>query len=73
MNEVMINVKGLEIEDLFKKDLVTIEELVDELTNLKYEKEHNVEEYKELVRDVEDNYRPISQEEQYDINENYFS
>lgn len=64
MNEVMINVKGLEIEDLFKKDLITIEELVTELKNLKYENEHNIEEYKELVKDIEQNYRPLTYEEQ---------
>lgn len=37
MEEVFINVKGLEIENLFKQDLVSIENLVAELVEAMYE------------------------------------
>ena len=47
MEEVYINVKGLTIEDLFKKDVVSVDDLVAKLEEQMYDIEELEEELKE--------------------------
>lgn len=47
MEEVFINVKGLTIEDLFKKDVVSVNDLVAKLEEQMYDIEELEEELKE--------------------------
>lgn len=53
MENIMINIKGLEIEELFEKDLVSVEDLLGELRDLKYRihcLEEEIEDLKEWKR-----------------------
>lgn len=52
MEEVFINVKGLTIEHLFSKDVVSVDDLVDKLDEQMYE----IEELKEQLRQEKINY-----------------
>ena len=52
MEEVFVNVKGLTIEDLFKKDAVSVDDLVAELEELMFENE----DLKEKLRQEEIKY-----------------
>ena len=47
MEDVFINVKGLTIEDLFKKDVVSVDDLVAKLEEQMYDIEELEEELKE--------------------------
>ena len=47
MEEVFINVKGLTIEELFKKDVVSVDDLVAKLEEQMYDIEELEEELKE--------------------------
>lgn len=47
-------------------------QLEDENENLKNEIEHLTEKIQQIERDIEDNYKPISKAEQYDIYDNTF-
>ncbi len=57
MSEVFINVKGLEIEELFGTDIVTVEDLVSKLidmnieNNMLNEENTDLKEYKEQYCD----------------------
>lgn len=55
MEEVFINVKNLEIERLFKQDLVSVEDLVAELTEAMYE----IEGLKDRVAELEGIYEQV--------------
>lgn len=50
MEEVYINVKGLVIEDLFEKDLVSVDDLVAELE----EKMFDIERLEEEIKDMKE-------------------
>lgn len=50
MEEVFINVKGLTIEELFKKDVVSVDDLVAKLEEQMYDIEELEEELKERPR-----------------------
>ncbi len=50
MEEVFINVKGITIEDLFKKDVVSVDDLVAKLEEQMYYIEELEEELKERPR-----------------------
>lgn len=52
MEEVYINVKGLTIEDLFKKDVVSVDDLVAKLEEQMYD----IEELKEELRQEKNNF-----------------
>ena len=52
MEEVYINVKGLVIEDLFEKDLVSVDDLVAKLEEQMYD----IEELKEKLRQEKNNF-----------------
>lgn len=66
MNEVYIDMRKENewIRKYFNKDLVSIEELIGCIEDLDSEVERLEEKYEDLVRDVEDNYRPIPYDEQ---------
>ena len=53
MEEVYIKVKGLTIDTLFEKDLVSVDDLVAELEELMFENEELKEEIKEREEDYE--------------------
>lgn len=68
MNEVLINVKGLEIEDLFKdKDLVSVEELVSKLVDMQYD----IEELKSQIDRLE--HPDDGSDELYEAWKDYYS
>lgn len=75
MDEVYIKVKDTIFEDLFRnKDIVSIDEVLTELENLMYEKEHLEEQLSDLEKDVEENYehKKIDIYDYYGINERDF-
>ena len=50
----------------FNKDMVSMDELLDEMETLILDVDRLEEELHDLQQDLEDNYRPIPREEQYD-------
>lgn len=78
MNEVYINIKNMNecyikryMENQFKKDLVSVEEIISLLEDLKGEYDELEEQFEDFKKDVEDNYRPVSIREQIDYNERW--
>lgn len=69
--EVLINVKDCNNE-IFKKDLYTVDELIEIIEDLKYQIENLQEEKKEFEQQVEDNYRPLSAYELTGMSESDF-
>lgn len=58
---------------LFKnKDLISIDDLISCIEDLDSEVEDWKIKYEELQNDLEDNYRPISQAEQYEVSDRDF-
>ena len=55
------------IKHLPNKDLISIDDLINAIENLDGELEDWKLKYEELERDLEDNYKPISKAEQYEI------
>ena len=73
MNEVFIKIKGLEIEDLFKdKDLVSIDDLISKLADLKCDVSHWEEKYNDLENQVQEYYVRRSDYDIYGVSENDF-
>jgi predicted phage-related endonuclease len=64
MEQVLVNIKDDYCAKFFNKDLVSIDEILNKLSELEDEKEAVENELKELKQDVEDNYRPVSYAEQ---------
>lgn len=68
MNEIYIKTSSLPrdlVEQCFRyKDLITIEDLIDELDNALYEFNELKDEYENFKQNVEDNYRFVGQDEQ---------
>ena len=54
------------------KDLISIDDLINAIENLDGEVEEWQNKYEELQNDLQDNYRPISQAEQYDVSDRDF-
>lgn len=52
-----------------KKDLISVDDLIDCIENLDGEIDDLTTTIDDMERDIEENYRPISKEEQYDVNE----
>lgn len=50
----------------FKKDMVTFDEILSDYEDLIIENEELKEELEDLKEDLQENYRPISPEEQYE-------
>lgn len=51
---------GRYLQEEFKKDLISIDDLIGTIEELLADKEHWKEKYEDLVEDVEGNYRPLS-------------
>lgn len=54
-----------------EKDIISIWELLGYMQDLLYEVERLEEEYEDFKKDVEDNYKPVSVEEQIGWNHNW--
>lgn len=67
MEQIMIDIRN-EREYLKRqfegKDYITMEELLETIENIILDNERLEEELKDLQQDLEDNYKPISQNEQ---------
>lgn len=71
MNEVLVNIKGLDsVNKYFSKDLVSVEELIALIEDLDGDLEVLKEQIEDLKQDIEDNYKPISHWEEYGLNPN---
>lgn len=80
MEQVYIVIKDMNegylkryLDKRFKKDLVSIDEILGLIEDLIDEVEDWEEKYEDLERDLRDNYKPISASEMYDIDDRYFS
>lgn len=71
MNDVYIKKDDLNnwIAKYFKNDLISIDDMINVIENLDGEVEDWKMKYEELCNDLQDNYRPISQAEQYEISD----
>lgn len=69
--EVLINVKDCNNE-IFKKDLYTVDELIEIIEDLKYQIENLQEKNEELKQQIEDNYRPLNAYELTGMSEDDF-
>ena len=72
MKEVYIIVKWLEIEELFNKDLVSVDELCEKIIELKMENDRLEEKIEDLENNLKDNYRPIDNYSLYGVSEKEF-
>jgi hypothetical protein len=72
MERIMINLEEDFCRRYFKKDIVTISEVLEKLVELDEEVDKIKEAYQELENDLRDNYRPISVMEQVGISERDF-
>ncbi len=59
-------------EYFYGKDIVSIEDLIGALEDLDSDYKNLEEKFEDFKRDVEDNYRPISPEEMYGIDDKDF-
>lgn len=64
MEQVLVNIKDDYCAKFFKKDLVSIDEILNKLYELDNEIDSLKEELEDLKDDVRDNYRPVSYAEQ---------
>lgn len=78
MEQIYINIKDMNecytkryLQETFKKDLVSISELIGLIEDLKGDYDSLEEQYDDLKQDMEDNYKPVSYEEQIDYNRNW--
>lgn len=78
MNQVYINIKDMNecylkryLQEQFKKDIVSIDEILGLLEDLKGDYDSLEEEFEDFKQDVEDNYKPVSYEEQIGYNRNW--
>lgn len=69
--EVLINVKDCDNE-IFKKDLYTVDELIEIIEDLKYQIENLQKKNEELKQQIEDNYRPLNAYELTGMSEDDF-
>lgn len=60
------------IDKHFEKDLVSVDDLISCIEGLDSEIESQKEEYEQLEKNIKENYRPISLEEQYNIDDRWF-
>lgn len=72
MENILINLEEQFHRRYFKKDIVTLEEILEKIEELDDEVEKLRETYQELENDVKDNYRPISTMEQIGMSERDF-
>lgn len=72
MERIMINLEEDFCRRYFKKDIVSLSEILEKLVELDEEVDKIKEAYQELENDVRDNYRPIPVTEQVGISERDF-
>lgn len=72
MENILINLEEQFHRRYFKKDIVTLEEILEKIEELDDEVEKLRETYQELENDVKDNYRPIPVLEQVGISDRDF-
>lgn len=72
MEEVYVNVKNTMLEELFDKDLVSIEELFGKAEDLKCEVDELREKIEDNEQQIEDFYKPKSPYEIYGVSEKDF-
>jgi hypothetical protein len=68
MEDVLVKIKDTTLGRYLEKDLISINELLDALDQLIWEKEELRLEFEEFKQEVEDNYRPVSYAEQVGYN-----
>ena len=66
-----INMKGYNLENFKDKDLYTWEEIISKIEDMESEISRLNEENEEIKRDVEDNYKRLSQEYQIEFDERW--
>ena len=66
-----INMKGYNLENFKDKDLYTWDEIISKIEDMESEICRLNEENEEIKRDVEDNYKRLSQEEQIEFDERW--
>ena len=74
MENVMINLEGYDwLKRLFDgKDLVSIEDMIELIDELQYDRDYIKEEFEDYKNYVADNYKPIPYGEQVDISDKDF-
>ncbi len=72
MEKILINLEEEYCKKYFKKDIVTLEEILDKLVELDEELDLLAEKYGELEEDIRENYRPIPVMEQVGMSERDF-
>ena len=74
MNEIYIKKEDLNswVAKYFTQDLISIDDLIDCIENIDSEIDRLNEKIEDLKQDIEDNYKPISKAEQYDISDSEF-
>lgn len=72
MERIMINLEEDFHRRYFKKDIVTLEEILEKIEELDDEIDYLKEAYQRLEEDIRDNYRPISVSEQVGISDRDF-
>jgi archaellum component FlaC len=72
MERIMINLEEDFHRRYFKKDIVTLEEILEKIEELDDEIDYLKEAYQNLENDVRDNYRPIPVMEQVGMSERDF-
>ena len=78
MEQVYINLKDMNecftkryLQETLKKDLVSVNELIGLIEDLKGDYDVLQEKYEDLEQDMRDNYKPISVEEQIGYSERW--
>lgn len=75
MDMLKVDIRG-ESEQILRifnqADLVSIEELLAKIEELDDEVSELEDKYRDLENDLQENYKPISKEDQYDIHDSYF-
>lgn len=78
MEQLYINVKEMKegflkryLQERFNKDLVSVDELIGLIEELKDDNDALQEKYEDLEQDMRDNYKPISVEEQIGYSERW--
>lgn len=64
MDDLCVKVKGQWFENLFDKDWVSVEEIIEKLELAIDERDYYKQELEDFKKDVEDNYRPLTLREQ---------
>ena len=79
MDRIYINIKDFNecyikkyLEEKFKKDLISLDELIDLVEDVIYDFEYLQDEYRDLKQDLEENYRPIPYAEQVGVYDSDF-